>query len=67
MTQGFALRCVMTGSAYKDGKIEKFYFCIVSPSKSFYMHFRSQRNAAQIRASHIPALIVVTQKATALY
>ena len=51
MTQGFVLHCVVIGSAYKMiwmAKIEKnFYFCIASSSKSFYMHFWSQRNTAQ--------------------
>ena len=45
MMQGFVLRCIVTGSAYKndlDGKIEKFYSCITSPSKPFNMHFRLQ-------------------------
>ena len=54
MTQGFALRCVATRSAYKmiwtatqRRNRKNFYSCIASPSKSFCMHFRSRRNAAQ--------------------
>ena len=48
----FGLRC--------NAGIENFY--VASPSKSFYMHFRSQRNvnAAQILASYYkPALMRV--------
>ena len=50
MTQSFALHRVATESAYKmfglccNAGIEIFLFL---PSKSFYMHFWSQRNAAQ--------------------
>ena len=32
-------------------KQKKFYSCIAMPSKSFYMHFQSQRDAAQTLAS----------------
>ena len=48
--QGFVLRCIVTRSAYKMiwmAKIEKFYSCIGTPSKSFYMHFWSQHDIAQ--------------------
>ena len=54
MTQGFALHCVATGSAYKmiwtamqRRNRKNFYSCVASPSKSFYMYFRSRCNAAQ--------------------
>ena len=64
MTQGFVLRCVATGSACKmiwtaTQRRDFFYFYVASPSKSFYMHFRSRRNAAQILALYYkPALFL---------
>ena len=59
-----SLRCVATGSAYEiiwtatqRRNRNFFYFCVASPSKSFCIHFRSRRNAAQILASYYkPAL-----------
>ena len=45
-----------------------FYFYVASPSKSFYMNFRSQHNAAQILASYYkPTVTLVQDKVTPVY
>ena len=69
MTQGFALRCVATRSAYKmiwmatqRMNRKNFYSSVASPSKSFHMHFRSQCNAAQTLRHIINHPLYVTQK-----
>ena len=65
MMQGFALRCVATGSAYKmiwmtmQRRNRNFFLFLMF--KSFCMHFWSQRNAAQILASYYKPAFTVSR------
>ena len=67
MRQGFALRRVPTGSAYKmiwtatqrRNRKNSIPALRRRPLKSFYMHFRLKRNAAQILASYYKPTLMV--------
>ena len=72
MTQGFALRCIATGSAYKmiwtatqRRNRKNFYPCVASPSNHFICtsgHDATQRNPCVISLRHVCALSVTDPK-----